>query len=215
MITRIAEQEDMEQVYRLTHDMYVEAGYCQPQPNGLLRHYPHLDGIPETLVFVAEENGEIIGTNSLTFDSPAKLHVDEDFPEEVEKIRRMCNVTGRNLAASWRIATRPKSRNSLRTVLELINITMIEGAKHHMHMLLFTFNPKHESFYEKMLGLRTIATSENCNAVSAPGVLMKGDSRYMINKWVRFCRKRKLTTSADIKNVWWPWYIKHDLQRVA
>jgi hypothetical protein len=215
MIIRLAKKEDMEQVYRLTHDMYVEAGYCKPQPNGLLRHYPHLDDIPQTIVFVAEQDGKIVGTNSLTFDGPAKLHVDEDFPEEVEKIRRICNMTGRKLAASWRLATHPKARNSLRVVLELINATMTEGSNRHMNLLLFTFNPKHEGFYEKLLGLKTIATSERCEAVSAPGVLMKGDARYMVNKWVRFCKKRKLATDANIKNVWWPWYIKHDLQTVA
>jgi hypothetical protein len=196
----------MEQVYRLTHDMYVKEGYAKAQPDGLLRHYPHLDNIPETHVFVVEENGQVVGTKSLTFDGPAKMHVDEDFPEEVEEFRRLSKATNKNLAASWRLVTHPKARNSLRIVVELINITMEEGSKNHMHLVLFTFNPKHEKFYEKILGLKTVATSENCDAVSAPGVLMKGDARYMVNKWQRFCKKRKMDTVADIKNVWWPTY---------
>ena len=44
---------ELDQIYKLTHDAYVERGYCEPQPGGKLIHYPHLDHIPETTILVA------------------------------------------------------------------------------------------------------------------------------------------------------------------
>lgn len=205
MKTRIARPEDMDVVYRLTHDQYVKEGYCDPQPDGKLIHYPHLDNIPETVVFVVEdEDGEIIGTNSITFDGPNKLHVDEDFPKEVEKVRRNGRKVGRKLAASWRIVTSPKTRNSMKVIMELIRVTIEEGCKQHAHEMLFSFNPKHEKIYAKLLGLKTIARGD-CDAVNkAPGVLMHTDSRSMIVRWRQVCQKRGIPYNCDIRDVWWP-----------
>jgi hypothetical protein len=164
-----------------------------------------LDNIPETVVFVVEDDdGEIIGTNSLTMDGPNKLHVDEDFPKDVSKFRKCSRRMGRNLFASWRIATSPKARSTMKVVMELIRITMEEGCKRHAHEMLFSFNPKHEKIYAKLLGLKTVARGE-CDAVnSAPGVLMYVDCRSMILQWERVCKKRKIPYNCDIRDVWWP-----------
>ena len=201
MFARIATIEDMYQVYKLTHDMYVVEGYIKPQPSGILQHYKHLDYIPETTVLVIDDNGNIIGTNSLTFDGPNKLHVDEDFPEEVEKVRQECKITGKNLVASWRIITHLQTRNSLHIIIELINATMEIGIKNHAHVWLFSFNPKHERIYKRLLDLTTIATINNYTTVSAPGVLMRGESEKMIYKWKIFCKKRNIVENLDVRNI--------------
>lgn len=205
MKIRIAQSADMDIVYKLTHDQYVKEGYCKPQSTGKLVHYPHLDYIPETIVFVAEDdNNQIIGTNSLTIDNPHKLHVDEDFPTEVAAVRNRSIIMNRNLAASWRIVTSPNARNSMKVILALIKGTIEEVCKQHTHELLFSFNPKHEKIYAKLLGLRTIARGE-CDAVNnAPGVLMYVDSRFLLNKWQQVCQRRKIPYNCDIRDVWWP-----------
>ena len=79
--------EELDSVYRLTHDSFLERGYCQPQPDGPLIHYPHLDNIPETTVLVAVVQGEIMGTLSFTLDGPRGFHLDGDFKTECGRIR--------------------------------------------------------------------------------------------------------------------------------
>lgn len=190
-IKKVETKEELLEVYKLTHDVYVTEGYCLAQPDGLLKHYPHLDNIAETKVFITIENNKIIGTNSFTTDGPKKLHVDEDFPFETEEVRQWCQQHNQRLSASWRIVTKESNRKSLKVLLELINISMIEFLDT-ADMVLFTFNPKHEKFYKKMLGLKTIAIGTAKSVGGASAILMEGDSDVMANKWSVVCKKRGL-----------------------
>jgi len=187
MRVRIAKPADMDAVYRLTHDAYVGQGYCEPQPDGMLRHYPHLDGIPETTVFVAEKDGVIIGTNSLTLDGPRGLHVDDDFPYSVAEVRRFCQADGERLGASWRIVTCQKAHESMRVVVELVDITIKKSIAEHVDVLLFSFHPgRHERIWRRLLGLTTLCHADRCKAVSAPCVLMMGTVSGIAANWRAF-----------------------------
>ncbi|HOX06268.1 MAG TPA: hypothetical protein PK280_07695 [Planctomycetota bacterium] len=191
--------KDLEAVWRLTHDMYVAEGYAESQPDGMLRHYPHLDAVPETTVLMAEDDdGTLLGSNSYTFDGPAGLHVDDDFRDVVDAVRAECRATGRRLGASWRIATRPGCREHLFVVMQLISATL-EGGRGLADTVLFTFNPKHESFYGRMLGLRTVCEPRAGRSVqSAPAILMRGEMSEMSARWEKICARR---SSARLKPV--------------
>ena len=65
-IRPIRDDCELDEIHRLVHDAYLDAGLIRPQPGGRLIYYPHLDGIPETTVLVAELNGVIVGTSTLT-----------------------------------------------------------------------------------------------------------------------------------------------------
>lgn len=177
MLVRIAQQQDMSEVYKITHDVYVSEGYCEPQLDGMLRHYSHIDNIPETIVFIVEDNGKIIGTNSLTFDGPKKFNVDEDFGDIVEQIRQ----ENRKVAASWRIVT----TDGRTVILKLISATVEKCRDEHVDILLCSLNPKHARFYERILGMRVIA-EKYCRAVNAPAVLMRGDAEQVFPAWDKF-----------------------------
>ena len=169
IIRRIQTTEELERVYRLTHDVYVKSGYCKSKKNGRLVHYPHLDNIPETTVFIAIKNGKIVGTNSITLDGPKGLHVDEDFLNDVNKVR----AEGRRLVASWRIVTDCKG---IKPVIELISKTTDYALNElKAETALFTFHPKHERFYKKFLNMRTIARNGCMKLDNAPAVLMRVD----------------------------------------
>ena len=182
---------DMDKVYRLTHDAYLEQGYCAPQPDGRLIHYPHLDGIPETTVLVAEENGQIVGTNSLTLDGPAGLHVDSDFKAECDRIRAEARAAGRRLGASWRIATRSSCRQVAVVVKSLIRETVSRFVADGVETVVFTFNPRHERIYKRLLNMRTVArhggTVHGLN--NAPAVFMRWEMATCPDQW--------LTTPAE------------------
>lgn len=172
---------ELDTVYRLTHDSYVERDYIQPQPDGRLIHYPHLDGIPETTVLVALRGGQVIGTNSLTLDGPRGLHVDSDFGDECDRIR----AEGRSLAASWRIATVRECRHQTRIVMELIRATTHCVIRAGIQTCVFTFNPRHERIYKRLLNMRTVARTETSRGLSnAPAVFMRLNMEECPARWL-------------------------------
>jgi hypothetical protein len=156
----------------MTHDAYVDMGFIQPRPDKRLIHYPHLDNIPETTIIIAEMDGEIIGTNSLTLDNPHGLHVDEDFHAETDLIR----AEGRRLAASYRINTRKGVRNQFGIVKGLIRETLRVGLLEGVTTCLFIFNKRHERIYKRLLNMTTIAELPEIECVNNfPAVLMRLD----------------------------------------
>jgi UDP:flavonoid glycosyltransferase YjiC (YdhE family) len=183
--------EDLEAVWRLTHDEYVRMGYSAPRPDGMLRHY-HLDGIPQTTVWVAEDDRrQIVGTVSLTGDNPAGLHVDDDFKDVVDGIRRECRASGKRLAASWRIVTRANLHNELGVIMGLVAAIMDEVVACPDLISLYTFNPRHEGFYRRMCGFELIAGPRPSRAVKdAPGILMRGDWERIRPVWERTRARR-------------------------
>ena len=132
----------LDEVYRLTHDEYIRMGYIEPRSDGRLRHYIHLDRIPETSIIVAFVDGRIVGTNSWTKDGVYGLHVDQDFKAECDQIRRELYLRGKALAASWRIVT-DNDFNSIRMkiVLTLIAETLKQIVLAGYETAVFTFNP--------------------------------------------------------------------------
>lgn len=201
LIRKASSLKDLKAVWKLTHDMYVAEGYAQPQPDGMLCHYPHLDGIPETAVFVAEdERGRIVGTNSLTLDGPAGLHVDDDFKDLADAVRAECRREAKTLGASWRIVTEPGYRQSLDVVMRLITATIEEGRRWGgLHVWLFTFNPKHQKFYNRMLDFRTISDVRDGHSVGkAPAILMRGEMENMVRRWEQVKARH---TSARLPHV--------------
>lgn len=166
----IGSDAELDEVYRLTHDAYAERGYCQPTADGRLIHYPHLDGIPETTVLVAIVDGKIMGTNSWTLDGPRGLHVDSDFKTECDAIRK----EGRRLASSWRIATRSCCRQEQRVVMSLIQRTVSDCLDAGVETSVFTFNPRHEAIYRRMLNMTTVARRDDIHGLcNAPAVFMR------------------------------------------
>lgn len=163
----------MRDIYRLTHDVYVAEGYCAQRPDGLLIHYPRLDGIENTHVIGAYDDGVLVGTNSWKLDGPEGLHVDDDFPSETERVRR----EGRRLGASWRIVTAGGCRNNRRVLLRIVGRTVRNMLDAGIETALFTFHPKHETAYARLLNMTTVAT---CCAITAldcaPAVLMRLDA---------------------------------------
>ncbi|MFH1022279.1 MAG: hypothetical protein V1809_02710 [Planctomycetota bacterium] len=172
VIRPVRNDREMDDVCRLTHDAYVERGYCVPQPTGRLIHHPRHDGIPETTVLIAERNRSIVGTNSLTLDGPKGLPVDTDFGTECDAIR----ATGRRLASSWRIATRKDCRDEQKIVMGLIRETLRLGTLYGVQTCVFTFNPRHERIYERLLNMKTVARNEGTAGLeNAPAVFMRLD----------------------------------------
>ena len=89
--------QELEQAFRLVHDVYLEAGFIHPQKNGIrMRHF---ECSPDTGTFVAKNPSHaIIGTMSVILDSDDfGLPCEHIYPEEIRRIRaqggKMCEFS--------------------------------------------------------------------------------------------------------------------------
>jgi hypothetical protein len=181
VIKKISTLKELDIVYRLTHKSIVAAGYCEPTQDGRIITNPHLDVIAETHILVAEMNGEIVGTNSLTLDSIHGLHADAHFKNECDTIRK----EGRRLGGSWRIATAPFCRDNSQVALSLIQETINLCFHLRVDTLLLTFNPKHENLYKRLINAKSIAYKQKMagTPINAGAVLMRFDSEDCPQRW--------------------------------
>jgi hypothetical protein len=170
MFIRLATDSEIKEIWQLTHDEYVRKRYIEPQPHGMYSHYEHLE---DTLIYVALEDNEIIGTVSVTFDGPNGLPSDIDFPEETFALR-----TNNILAAAWRIITKRSSPKLITALQRRVFETLIA---HDSPLLVCIVNPRHVSYYTRVLGFKQIATGMS---EFAPAVLMVHDVKKSVRKWL-------------------------------
>jgi len=189
VVRPIQSAAELDEVYKLTYVSYREREYCPPQEDGRLVHYPHLDRIPETTILVAVADKEIIGSISLTQDGPHGLHVDEDFKIVCSQVRN----EGSPIAASWRIVTRSGVRSERKIVMALITGCAIRLIASCALTYLYTFNPRHERIYERLLNMKTIARKEgNIDGLyNSPAVLMRNSKEDLEHFLVRRNRRNK------------------------
>lgn len=174
LLRGIRNRDELEDVYRLTYKCYVQKGYCKRNDSRMLIHYPHLDELSETAIFVVEnEEGNLIGTVSTTRDNRYGLHVDEDFLQESDEVRK----EGRSLASSWRIAVDQEYRSQSRVARLLVDGSVAYWHASNIETCLMTFNPAHEQFYARYLNCQTLSRKEGLHDLSnAPAVLMRWDA---------------------------------------
>jgi hypothetical protein len=178
----IRSSAELQAVYRLTYEAYLAEGYCIVRKDGRLIHYPYLDGIPETRVFGAfNASGEMVGTHSWTVDGPSGLHVDDDFPIEVDSIR----AEGKLLGAAWRLVVAKHFRHR-RTLYRLLSTTVRGMFKSGLEVALSSFNPKHELAYTHLLRMVQVARCDETHGLEhAPSVLMRLDRGDVPNSFLR------------------------------
>jgi len=180
-IKPISNVKEMEDVYRLTHEAYVSSSYSEHQPNGLLLHYPEYDVIPETTVLVARQQGEMIGTLSLTVPGPFGFTLDREFKKEMDYMQQ----AGRVVVVMWRLAVKEEFRSSRNVVIGLFSAATRIALNHGVNSLVIEVNPKHERVYKRMLNMTTVSRIDETNGLQhAPGVLLRGDIETLPKEWM-------------------------------
>jgi hypothetical protein len=121
--------------------------------------------------FLASDLNAAIGTLTIGLDSPARLKVDELFPNEVERFRdaglRICEFT--KLAMD-------RHARSPRLLASMFHVAYIYAHRvKELTHLLIEVNPRHVRYYEIMLGFDVIAGARHNPRVNAPAVLLSLD----------------------------------------
>jgi hypothetical protein len=86
--------DDYEGVFRLVQATYVATGIADVLESTLRITPQHV--LPEAYVLMAHEGERLVGTMTVTLDSPALLPLDKDYPDELDALRaaggRLCEL---------------------------------------------------------------------------------------------------------------------------
>lgn len=136
----------------------------------------------------AIEHQQTIGTITVAFDGPDKLAADSTFPDEVQTLRdqglRLCEFT--KLAIDPTVGTK-------RVLAALFHVAYIIAHRmRNADVLLIEVNPRHQRYYERMLGLQVLGPSRLNRSVNAPAVLLTADFTYIKQQIGAFAGKPEL-----------------------
>jgi len=119
--------------------------------------------------FSAAVEGQVIGTLTLTADSPAGLSLDQTFAEELDLFR---SSPGTHLCELTKFAF-DASGSSLPYLASLFHVIFLFGTQRYNCTDLFIeVNPRHVRFYEAMLRFRRVGELKTNPSVNAPAQLM-------------------------------------------
>jgi hypothetical protein len=176
VVRPIQNLRELHQVYKLTHDNYVNLGYCDPHPSRMLIHYPTFDHLPETTILVALDHGRIIGSVSVTRDGPSGFTIDQDFPGAISKIRE----EGKPCASVWRMVVEESMKTRRAVVIRLMSELFHRMIDSQISNVLFAVNPKHVDVYQRMLQMNVVEKKLNSEGLNnAPAVLLRGNPNFL------------------------------------
>ncbi|MEM6806141.1 MAG: hypothetical protein AAF696_32385 [Bacteroidota bacterium] len=102
-VRQVKTQSEMEEVYRMTHDTFVEKELCDEQGDQSLKNNLKLDQHPDTQVFIALIDGEIRGTISLSKHKKMEEIYNFSFIKKLLIPHFEANLPA---FSGWRLATR-------------------------------------------------------------------------------------------------------------
>lgn len=130
----------------------------------------------------AVEEDAVIGTITVSFDSPSRLSADDAFGPEVAVLRSQ----GRRLCEFARLAVDP-TVGTKRVLAALFHVAVIVAHRIRGHdLLLIEVNPRHVRYYERMLGFTVISEERLNKHVNAPAVLLSVEFSHILQQIGRF-----------------------------
>ena len=131
---------------------------------------PHVNH-PQRKTFLASSGDQILGTLSILLDSNTGLVADGLFKPELDRYRKL----GRRVCELGKLAI-SQAGNSNEVATALFNMAYLYGRTiYHVSDTFIEVNPRHVSFYRRLLGFDVVAKGRHCPRVNAPAILMHLD----------------------------------------
>lgn len=145
----------------------------------------------ERFTLLAVEGDQTIGTISVAFDGPSGLASHDSFPEEIQTLRRqgfkICEFT--KLAIDPTVGTK-------RVLAALFHVAYIIAHRlRRFDLLVIEVNPRHQRYYERMLGLRLAGSVRPNRSVQAPAVLLCAEFSQIMDQIGRYGGRPELAES--------------------
>lgn len=158
----------------LINRMYATRGY----PSTALSDEPP----PSRITLVASEHDATLATITVGFDSPEGLHVDALFAEQADALRD----AGRAICEFTTLAMDSVVR-SRRVLASLFHVAYIYAHRvMSFDSVLIEVNPRHVSYYQRMLGFEVLGPQRFNQRVKAPAVLLCLDLAHAREQISRF-----------------------------
>ena len=136
---------ELEDAYKLVHDVFVDSGYIDPHPLGL-RVKIH-NALPETTTFIAKFHQRIALTLTLYPDSQLGVPMDSAYKRDIDKLRGQ----GRTVAEVGALASNVVIRNH--GISMIANKIIINYATEFLGIddIIITVHPRRRWVYESIL----------------------------------------------------------------
>jgi len=153
---------------------------------------------PNQYTFEARQSGRLIGTLTLAIDTGKGLLADTLYKTELDRFRQQ----GRTLCEVSKLAfnSETSSKEIFASMFHMVYIFA-----HYIHGVDDSFieiNPRHATFYKRMLGFRQIGELRTCPRVNAPAVLLHLNREYVEKQIVHLTGQ----TKHCIKNIY-PYFL--------
>ncbi len=194
IVLKIAEtKEELEQAYKLVHEVYLEEGYTDNSPSKM--RIKLINALPNTTTFIAKAGDKVIATMTLFEDSIMKLPMDELYNDELNKLRSQ----GRKFMEVGALASHPAYRKSNQILPTSITKIMFTYAMKHLKIddLVIIVNPKHVWVYENMFLFEKIGKLKHYTGVkNHPAIPLRLDLQTCFDK-----SKKAYKNKPDKKNL--------------
>ena len=159
-VIRAQGQSELQAAMRLLQSLYASRGYAVSG----LDPDPDLD-----IILVAAQDGEVMGTLTLRFDSLLGLRADDTYGYEIDLIR----AEGRRACELGRFAV-ARSAHSKTVIGALFGRACeIVRERDEVTDVFIEVNPRHVPFYRRAFGFSVAAAERTCPRVRAPSVLLR------------------------------------------
>ncbi|TAK90364.1 MAG: hypothetical protein EPO06_08795 [Burkholderiaceae bacterium] len=123
---------------------------------------------PSVFTFMEYQDGELVGTVGVRLDSPTGLAADKTHPEIMRTLRahklRLCEYT--------RLAVED-SADSITALGTLFHSAYLwAGVVHDFNYCVIEVNPRHATFYQRLLKFKALGQPVHNRSVNAPAVLL-------------------------------------------
>lgn len=172
---------------RQSASMLIEKRYAS-------RGYPTraLEDDPQRITVLVFMEERIVGTTTLGLDGPAGLMADSIYKEEIDTLR----AEGRSVCELTKLAIDDEYVDSKHIVAVLFHLCKIYGEIHQATDFIIEINPRHASFYKKLLGFEEFGAERLCPRVNAPAVLLRLPLKYADEQIALFGGKQKAATGV-------------------
>jgi len=175
VIFKVADnKEELEQAYKLVHDVYLNEDYTDDNSVGL--RIKLINALPNTTTFIGKIGNQVIITMTLFEDSNLKLPMDELYNDELNQLRNQ----GRKIMEVGGLASHPDHRkNNQMLPTALVKIMLTYSMKYlKIDDQVIMVNPKHVWVYESLFLFEKIGMVKYYqNVKNNPAVPLKLDLR--------------------------------------
>lgn len=167
-VFKIAESDqELRQAFGLLYHEYRRAGYIPQNPDRILYTTHHLH--PETTVFLAKCDAEVLATASTIRDSgPLGLPMDKVFKDELDMLR----ARNRKLLEISSLAS-DRDRFSRTGIRHFITLVYAHSLFQDVHDVCIMVNPRHVRLYKSLFGFEVFGSQRHYARVNAPAVAMR------------------------------------------